>query len=375
MRPDFWASTNHINSLPRIADQVQRKAELIDVKLQELPEPINGNLPAIVMGELNMFEREIEKQIDGGLHVNSFQKEWNHQAINFRKDLANARPVLVLMSNPQTPGRDPSRGTGSSSISGTPTPTARRYSTPIAIDSDDDDMPYKPSPIVRRSGQKRPLISSQHTPRKIPRTLNDTPQFTVTSRSRRFDLSEVRDIIQDAYIGLPNKVDPKATERMIVMSMEHWEDPVNHFLTEVKQLCEAMVFEQVEKVFGKYTKTLFYEKVKKICESFFEKALSQQRQIVMQILKWEISKPKTFNGEALELAEGKALTMLQTKRREARANAYLDEQEARQGKPTTGQARTEKMSKLSDTQLGPDFYNREIVAMSVSAIPLVTRHY
>ncbi|KAF6240067.1 hypothetical protein HO173_001677 [Letharia columbiana] len=352
-------------SLPRIADQVQRKAELIDAKLQELPEPIDGNLPAIVMGELNRFEREIEKHIDGGSHVNSFQKEWNRLARKFRKDLADTRPVLVLMPSPQTPSHGhSSRGTGPSSMSGTPTPTARGNTTPIPIDSDDDDVPCKPSPVVQRSGQKRPLASVQHTPQKIPRTLNSAPRLTALSSSRRFDLSEVRDIIQDAYIGLPNQIDPKATERMIVMSMEHWEEPVNRFLTGTKQLCEAMVFEQVEKVFGKYAKTLFYEKVMKICESFFEEVLSQQRQLVMQVLRWETSKPKTFNDESLELAEGRALTMLQTKRREARAGAYLDEQEAQTGKSTSGQTRIEKISKLSDAQLGPETYNREIVAMS-----------
>lgn len=28
---------------------------LIDAKIQELPQPVDGNLPAIVMGELNNF--------------------------------------------------------------------------------------------------------------------------------------------------------------------------------------------------------------------------------------------------------------------------------------------------------------------------------
>lgn len=352
-------------SLPRIASQVQRKADLIDAKLQELPKPIGGNLPALVMGELNKFEREIEKQVDGGSQVNSFQKAWNRLAMDFRKELADTRPVLVMVPNNQTPGHGRySRGTGSSSMSGTPTPVAKANATPIAIDSDDDDIPYNPSPVLQRSGQKRPLTSAQQTPHKTPRTFNNTPRSAAMSSSRRFHLSEVRDIIQDAYIGLPNQIDPKATERMIMMSMEHWEEPVNRFLTGTKQLVEAMVFEQVEKVFGGYTKTLFYEKVMEICESFFGKVLSQQRQLVMQILKWEISKPKTFNDEALDLAEGRALTLLQTKRREARAGAFLDEQEAKLGKPTGGQARIEKISKLSDAQLGPEIYNREIAAMS-----------
>ena len=296
------------------------------------------------MGELTKFEKEIEKHVDGGSYVNSFQKEWNRLSGRFRDVLADSYPVLVLTPN------------NSNSVPGTP--------TPIPIDSD-DDAPCNPSPVIQRSGQKRRLASVQHTPQKIPRIVNGTPRSTAMS-SRIFNLAEVRDIMQDAYTGIPNQIDPRATERMIVMSMGHWEEPVDHFLTETKQLCEAMVFEQVEKVFGKYTKTLFYEKVMNICESFFEKVMSQQRQLVMQILKWEMSKPKTLNNEALDLAEGKALAMLQTKRREIRAGAYLDVQEAKVGKITKGQARTEKISKIQDTQLGPETYGREIVAMSVS---------
>ena len=349
-------------------DQVQRKARLIDAKIQELPKPVDGNLPAIVMGELNKLEREIEKHVDGGSQNNSFQKEWNRLEISFRDELVDSRPVLVLMPNPQTPSHHyASRGIGSSSLSGTPTPATRGNNTPIPIDSDEEDGPCDPSPVVQRSGQKRPLASAQQTPNKIPRTVNGAPRSGAMSSSRRFQLEEVREIIQDAYIGLPNQVDPRAIDRMIVMSMTHWETPVNDFLTGTKVLCEKMVFEQIQKVFGAYVKTLFYDKVLNICEAFFEQVMSRQHQFVMQLLELEMAKPKTLNKEAFDLAEAKALALLQTKRSESRVGAYLDRQEALTGKLTTGQTRIEKIAKFSDAPLGPDEYKREIAAMSVSA--------
>lgn len=135
-----------------------------------------------------------------------------------------------------------------------------------------------------------------------------------------------------------------------------------------------MIFEQIQKVFGKYAKTLFYDKIMQICESFFEKVMAQQRQLVLRVLSWEISKPKTFNEEALELASEKALTLLQTKRHEIRATTFLDEQEAKTGKTTSGQARVEKASKITDATLGPDLYAKEIRAMSVSQIRVSQGH-
>lgn len=152
------------------------------------------------------------------------------------------------------------------------------------------------------------------------------------------------------------------------MSMTHWEKPVNEFLDGTKAICKDMVCEQIQTIFGKYVKTKFYEKVKAIWESFFEQVMSRQRQLVLQLLKWEMAKPKTLNDEAFGLAEAKALTMLQNKRRETRAGAYLDGQEAVTGKPTTGQTRIERIGKVSDAQLGPDEYKKEIGAMSVSVI-------
>ena len=54
------------------------------------------------------------------------------------------------------------------------------------------------------------------------------------------------------------------------------------------------------------------------------------------------------------------------KRRESLAKTYLDQEEERTGKQTTGLARQDKIAKVTDAQLGPDPYSLEIKVMGVS---------
>ena len=349
--------------MPDIIEKVQQKADFIEATLKGLPEPLGGNLPAIVYGELLKFEGEIQKNIDGGLQDNTFQKRWHYLALEFRKVLAESRPVLMLPT-PATP-KQSSSGTPSSERTGTPTPGSGRGNIPVFNVDSDSEGEHKPSP-VQLSGRKRSHPSSQSTPNKHSRIVpKRTRGYGITSR--RFTLSEVRDIIRDAYTGLPNQTHPKAIERMIKLSQEHWHEPVEHFLGQIRELCQAMVFEQVLEVFGHHQQTKYYEQILGICEAFFEEALVYQRQVAKDILGWELSKPNTLDSEAMNIAGDKALALLQARRREVRANAYLDEQEAKSGKTTTGQARVDKLSKLTDDgKLPPDMFTQEIMAMSVS---------
>ncbi|KAL9124652.1 MAG: hypothetical protein Q9217_006038 [Psora testacea] len=350
-------------SLPRITAQVQQKAEIINSALKELPEPLHGNLPAIVLGELMKFERELQKNMDGGLGVHVLQKEWNKKAVQFRKTLADTKPIMKLRDQQQCNMRDTPLG----GTLGTPTPTSRTTAT-IAIESDDDDLPNNHSPI-QLSAHKRPHPSTQSTPVKSRRSQNATPRSVPVLpkvQSKVFELAEVQSLIQDAYPGgIPDLIHPLATEQMVILSMAHWQEPLDQFLKETQELCETMVFEQVEAVFGHRQHTRYFDLILEICQTFFGEAFSQQRQLLNRVLAWETSKPTTLNAEAMGMARDKALAMLQAHSREIRARQYVEEQEAKIGKATSGAALKEKAAKVADGQLKPDLHGRELLAMSI----------
>lgn len=342
-----------------------RKAVLIQEKLGELPEPLDGNLPAKLNGDLLRFEFELARHFDGGFQDCPFQREWHNTSIEFRETIEGLYPIVSVIAT-QTASAKARSSTSSGEVLGTPTPT--KNLAPISIDSDSDiEEPLKTSPASRqRTAQKRSRPTAQWTPQKVAR-MSEVPRSKIDKPGRkRFELDEIRRILQNYYVGLPGETDPKATERMIQLSMAHWEDPVNQYISRTGELCQLMIYERVLSVFEHRQNTLFYSELTDICGAFLTNAINEQLKIVKQILSWELKKPKTLNELAIQVAKDKAIEYLQKKRRDCLAKAWLDQEEERSGKQTTGLARMDKIAKVTDTQLGPDPYSLEIKAMGVS---------
>ena len=356
-----------LNSLPKIVAQVQQKAEDIDRQLKALPQPIQGNIPAMVLGELMKFEKEVQKNMDGGSRAYPFQKTWDTKAQEFRKSLADTRPV-IKMSPPLRYSHNVRDTPLLTHEFTTPRSSARRDIMTIDIDSEDDDVDTQGTP-THQSGLKRPHTSTQSTPIKMPRQSPCVQHLTVSNatqiKSKSFELLEVRSIIQDAYVGgIPGQIHPKAIEDMVGSSMAHWREPVELFTQSTQQLCEHMVSDQAYAVFGHHQNTPFFDTILEVCRSFFEDAFSQQRQLNQRILAWELSKPKTLNEEAMGSAREKAMTLLQDRSKEIRAHNYVEEQENKTGKFTQGPARKDKVSKVLERDLKPETFHRELLAMS-----------
>ena len=174
-------------------------------------------------------------------------------------------------------------------------------------------------------------------------------------------------IIQDAYIGgIPGQVDPKATERMIRLAMEHWDAPLADFLNQTKVLLEGMVFDRVQQVFGHRSQTKYFDEIFNVCRAFLESAMAVQLQVTKQLLGYEMAKPKTLNDRMMTMARDEALVLLQNARRVARAAKAINDQESKSQKFTQGQQRVDKINKLPEDQLSPELFQPELKAMSVS---------
>lgn len=185
------------------------------------------------------------------------------------------------------------------------------------------------------------------------------------STSRRFTLPLIRKLIAEGYTSLPGLVDPHITERMISQSTAHWGKLATRFVDETKKMCEKMVKERVEEKFGPRRQTQLYGKVLHICRSFLYQAFEEQEEAIENALRLEQYKPVMTNEKALGQAREKALEELSKACRGNRAEQFLREQEKSTGKFTTGTARNDKLAKITDVQLGPDPYMKEVAAMGV----------
>ena len=338
----------------------------MDEQLGMLPQPPAGNLQLQVLQRIYGLGSDLEKHINGGSADFPFQKDWKKIVMEFRQNMGESRPKLVLSNPPQH--RASSQATDE--VPGTPTPAARN--PPIYnVDSDDDDLPKpKPTPTAtpssHRSGSKRTRTDSQTTPQKVQR-MSDIPSFTANkdrkdTLGKRFQLQEIRGYINDATIGLPGQIDPRATDRMIKISMKHWGKPLDRFLDQTGELCRMLVLERVTERFNIWIQTPFYTQMLEFCNSFLEEVLSKQRQLAHRVLNWEFTRPMTFDEEGMRSAIDKVLLDIQKKRFNARATFYLEKQE-RNDKASASSNRVEKLSKITEAQIGPDPYAQEVIAM------------
>ena len=201
--------------------------------------------------------------------------------------------------------------------------------------------------------------------------------LTLLAFSKNFSLADVRNILQGAHIrehmGLPNQIDPKATQLMIKESVKVWDVPTYRFLESTLALCRAVIFEELHKTFAEWKNTLFHDRTVEICESFLSHTMVEQRGLVARLLRYEEEMPMTFNVEAITTASEKALAMMQTRRHNHRASKYLDEQDANGERAASRQSRADRLAKVTVNEIGTDPYSQEVLAISVNTLRLPIR--
>lgn len=356
------------SSVPHIINQVAQKAANIDAELSKIPESPAGNVLIKILEKIVEFEKEIHLQIDGGSESHTFFKCWKNEATKFRKVLVECRPICRFVDQSNRSFRETSNV---EEPWGTPTPSGRQVPQQI-ISIDDDDIEPEISGGKRRLGTGAEMSPCKRNPTEVQFSgrLIDIPYYGVPRTSsracaKRFELKEIRDIIQDAYIGLPGGYPPKARERMIRLSLASWEEPTREFLDLTDNLCRHMLREQIGKTFGQWESTPLYARIANICDCFLEEVLSHQRKAADQARSLELQTITTFNDEILKTHCDKAQAIIGDARRRRRAIEYI-EQESKISKSGGRATKEDKILKITDQQLGRDPFSDEVQLMSVS---------
>ncbi|KAL8815160.1 MAG: hypothetical protein Q9223_005679 [Gallowayella weberi] len=365
-------------SLPTITERVRSKTQEIIARLKDLPEPPEGNLSLKIYEKILQFEADLRCHLDGGSEMYPFQKEVHAAAIQFRNTIAFSYPRLSLADlvaatrpSSQLPYRS----------SATPTPSGNRRSE-IIIDSDEEDraaqkFPQTPSPIKRKQAVSNSTPSKRSRLENIPQflpgqDLNGSNSSSSSSMNldrtapfaRRFTLAEIRSILEDAHIGLPNQVDPRATKRMITYSLSHWDEPLKAFLTFTSQTCRSMILDRASSVFSLWQGTQCFDELLELCYSFFDECRDKQMSSARRILAIERQAALTLHEDAMRTASERALVTLEHACRSERAKALLMKQDPEWEENVSDRTKNEKISKVDDAQLGPNPFTNELRAMA-----------
>ncbi|KAL8846150.1 MAG: hypothetical protein Q9221_008744 [Calogaya cf. arnoldii] len=179
---ELWAGTlgahrERFGTSPKVEEQVRLKTSEIIPWLKELPGSPKGNLSLRLFEKISAFGHDLARHLDGGSEEYPFQKEFHAAALRFSSTIAFSYPRLSLVDYPvafkssvQVPYR--------LSATQTPTPAGNRCLDVISIDSDEeyDATPKSTQTPTLSKRKKHSIESPQSGPPKRSR-LDRIPQF------------------------------------------------------------------------------------------------------------------------------------------------------------------------------------------------------
>lgn len=173
-----------------------------------------------------------------------------------------------------------------------------------------------------------------------------------------FDFQDIRDINSNTYVsGVPGLGNPQAVETMNRISVSHWKEPMEKFLSVTYTMMCDMLISEVEQVFEQYQQTVLYTEVKEIIQNFLQSIHGEHTKQSNESYEIESSKPFTLAAENFERGQTKSLEYLLRRRRDGRVLRFVELME-HAGKRI-------EPHKVKDTDLGPDNVTREIGIMAV----------
>jgi hypothetical protein len=145
------------------------------------------------------------------------------------------------------------------------------------------------------------------------------------------------------------------------------------FLEHTRVLCQNILAEGINDVFGLWEVTELYKLVQATCRGFLDRAMEEQDEFVDQMLEMDLYKAMTLNREGKEEAEHKALVEHKENRRMARAMNKIHDKGKQKGKESDEAKMRKRAAKMEGKDLGPDPLAAEIQEMAVSLRCLESR--
>ncbi|EFE31067.1 dynamin GTPase, putative [Trichophyton benhamiae CBS 112371] len=316
-----WLNTmTDLDSLPRIINQINIQAQYVDQALAKLPNPPSANVSYILCQKLNSFMNNVQMHVDGGSAQYPFLKQWGIIASEFQQYLTASRPGLKL----NTPSEFIPESKGDASASSSK--AQKRKNTPQTNGTGD------------LKKMKVGDLSNGSTP--------DVSEFKVHGHFDHFPRN------------------PHAVEALNRISVSHWEDPMKTFLLVTYRLMAGVLLNEMRYVFGQYEQTALFEELKVIIMGFLESIRIEHFQQAESVFNIECLKPFTMANDLFRRGQEEAYGYFFHKRYEARVSQYTKLIDAQQ-QQTTGRSSRTDLSKVTEKELGPDEFAKELEIMSV----------
>jgi hypothetical protein len=351
-----------VKSLPEIRARVIQKIAEIDHKLGQLPDPPQNALQ-VVTTILSAFTNKLQQFLEGGFASNSLWKAWKSIKKDFRKAIEDQRPSLLVHQQDTYTGQSKFAKKTPQKVN---LPAKRNNEGVINISDDETSTAVPETPTKKHKGRNGQVTPS--TARTTPMPIRIPEMSDVNHLRKRFSLSEIRSQLEDfSASGIPGGIDPRAVDQMILATLVNWNIPTTQLLEKVEKELRSGLELTLTDAASKWTTTGLYREMQRHFDSIVRMHVDNQRtRQIPRLLHLETRKPLTENVEAMKLHKSRELDVFTTARFKARADVYLNEQDAVTGKTIGEEDRSKKIQADKELikKLGSDPYEREVEVMA-----------
>ena len=332
--------TNTYRSLPEITGRVEYRLQQVEKQLSEFPELAKAPCFA-VMTEVERVRATIVQQLTGESLNNEFRESYRKILRDLRLQFKDARPRLHM----KTPGfEQPSMYVDS----GDETPTST----------------LAPTPSKSRKGNDGHAVTTPNRVHAIVKKNQDTASGQV---KMVFQLDQIRHQYESGSTsGLPDQLNPKVTDHLILQCLRGWRNLVHNSLGAVRDLVATMLSESIENTLGTRQDTLLLKDVGQAIQDLFLELMDHQQDKIETLVTYETHKPITYASNALKQGLEATERDLESQRIEVRVNEHFDTIESNGFKVPKMEERKKKAGDPNWVQqtLGSDPYAREVKAMA-----------
>lgn len=161
--------------------------------------------------------------------------------------------------------------------------------------------------------------------------------------------------------GIPNEVDPKSVDELILQTLKHWNVPVFDFLASIDRVLSESIIFAIQEVLRPHENTALYQETMTACKEFVQNLIGEQKDAITRELHLERHKPLVSNEEGWRSQCEAVSARYRQARFDTRKKAYLKFFQEKTG--TDKGPNKEEMIKADET-CRQEPYARELEVMA-----------
>lgn len=335
-----------LDSLPHINEAVHNRLQEIDCQLSQLPETPLHNASRTISDILYQFSEEVRKELVAEYPARVWENTWGDLQKEFMDSLAMLKPSMKTVG-------DKDADVYLSTMPGKSVDDAYIIESADDDDDDDDNNNMKRHDTVMREDKQsqskkrkvedssgRSTVPSSVRPSKKGRPTpgkhisNPLPNETLPNHPSAFDINQLKKVYhldevakhldETSKTRVPDKLQPKVVEDMMLAPIEHWKTTLNQFFTRLQTKLTQCILELFNKYFQTWCETQLYLEAWTIVEKLLTVHFIQQREMVAtDALEDELEGPYIFHEDMFKRDKAAVREAYRKARLRAREKIYF----------------------------------------------------